>query len=50
MSFYDLHIPTRVFLEKECRSCASSEGFRLHEEKDTYSESKNVSFIINIVN
>jgi hypothetical protein len=51
---YDLYllftIPTRIFLEKECRSYANSEGFRFNQKKDTCSGSKNVSFVVNGVN
>jgi hypothetical protein len=48
--YYYLLIPTRIFLEKECRSYANSEGFRFNEKKDTYSKHKNVSFVLSTVN
>jgi hypothetical protein len=44
---YYLLIPTRI--EKECRSCANSEGW-FNQTKDTYySEPKNVLFLILLI-
>jgi hypothetical protein len=48
--FYYILVPTRVFLEEECRGYANSEGFSFNWKKDTYTGSKNVSFIPDTVN
>jgi hypothetical protein len=46
--YYYLLLPTRIFLEKEYAR-PTQRYLRTIREKGTYSESKNVSFILNTV-
>jgi hypothetical protein len=45
---YILRTPTRIFLQKMQKLC-QLRGIYVQLEKNAYSESKNVSFILNIV-